>query len=55
MNRFCLKGVTSELKAHGDKKLGIVELGDLLTITIKDTSMRGGWALKHSIRFLITG
>ena len=32
--------------AHGAKKLGIQILGDLLTISIQDISMRGGWALK---------
>ena len=34
------------IRAHGCKKLGIQTLGNLLTITIQDISMRGGWALK---------
>ena len=34
------------LKTHSGKKLGINTLGNLLTITIQDISMRGGWALK---------
>jgi len=34
------------LKAHGCKKLGIQTLGNLLTLSIQDISMRGGWALK---------
>ena len=46
INRFCLKDFTSKLKAYGSKKLGIQKLGDLLTITIEDISMRGGWSLK---------
>ena len=36
----------NDLKAHGAKKLGIQNLGDLLTVNIQDISMRGGWALK---------
>ena len=36
----------TNLMAHGCKKLGIQTLGDLLTISIQDISMRGGWALK---------
>ena len=36
----------TNLKAHGCKKLGIQTLGDLLTISIQDISMRGGWELK---------
>ena len=35
-----------KVKQHGAKKLGIQTLGDLLTISIQDISMRGGWALK---------
>ena len=35
-----------DLKAHGAKKHGIQILGDLLTVSIQDISMRGGWALK---------
>ena len=35
-----------EIRAHGCKKLGIQTLGNLLTISIQDISMRGGWALK---------
>ena len=43
------------LKAHGCKKLGIQTLGDLLTISIQDISMRGGWELNLSIPFLTIG
>ena len=43
------------LKAHGCKKLGIQTLGDLLTISIQDISMRGGWELKSFNIFFITG
>ena len=32
--------------AHIAKKIGIQTLGDQLTISIQDISMRGGWALK---------
>ena len=43
---FCLAGVAQNLAAHGAKKLGIQTMGDIMTMTIQDISMRGGWALK---------
>ena len=44
-----------DLKAHGAKKHGIQILGDLLTVSIQDISMRGGWALKAFNTFLTIG
>ena len=38
--------MSPDVKAHGPKKLGVQTLGDLLTITIQDISMRAGWVLK---------
>ena len=48
IDEFCIEHLQNKenLKAHGCKKLGIQTLGDLLTISIQDISMRGGWALK---------
>ena len=48
IDEFCIKHLSMKdgLNAHGAKKLGIQTLGDLLTISIQDISMRGGWALK---------
>ena len=43
---FCLSGVAASLAAHGAKKLGIQTMGDIMSMTIQDISMRGGWALK---------
>ena len=44
-----------DLKAHIVKKLCIQILGDLLTLSISDISMRGGWVLKLFNTFLTTG
>ena len=44
-----------DVKAHGPKKLGVQTLGDLLTITIQDISMRAGWVLKSFNTFLTIG
>ena len=48
IEEFSIKHLNSSagFNAHGAKKLGIQTLGDLLTISIQDISMRGGWALK---------
>ena len=43
---FCLAEVAASLAAHGAKKLGIQTMGDIMSMTIQDISMRGGWALK---------
>ena len=48
IEEFCIDEIHGNpgLKAHGCKKLGIQTLGDLLTVSITDILMRGGWALK---------
>ena len=46
MNSFCIHEISKKLGAHGAKKYGIQKLGDLLTTSVQDISMRGGWALK---------
>ena len=48
MDEFSIENLQGKgnLKAHGCKKLGIQTLGDLLTISIQDISMQGGWELK---------
>ena len=52
---FCLSGVAADLAAHGAKKLGIQNMGDIMSMTIQDISMRGGWALKSFNTFLTIG
>ena len=46
MNTFSVNEISQKLVAHGAKKYGIQKLGDLLTCSVQDISMRGGWALK---------
>ena len=48
IDEFGIKNIhnSTNVRAHGCKKLGIQTLGNLLTISIQDISMRGGWALK---------
>jgi len=46
INLFCLSDVAKNLAAHGAKKLGIQTMGDMMSMSIQDISMRGGWALK---------
>ena len=46
ISQYCLDNMAPDVKAHGPKKLGVQTLGDLLTITIQDISMRAGWVLK---------
>ena len=53
VSQFCLDGMLDDLRAHGAKNLGVQRLGDLLNITIQDTSMRAGWVLKSVNTFLI--
>ena len=46
LNAFSMQEISEKLVAHGAKKYGIQKLGDLLTTSVQDISMRGGWALK---------
>ena len=46
INEFLLDGISSALGSHGAKKFGIQKMGDMMSLTIQDISMRGGWALK---------
>ena len=46
INEFLLDGIASTLGSHGAKKFGIQKMGDMMSLTIQDISMRGGWALK---------
>ena len=46
MNSFCIHEISKKIGAHGANKYGIQKLGDLLTTSVQDISMRGGWALK---------
>ena len=52
---FCLAEIAASLAAHGAKKLGIQTMGDLMSMTIQDISMRGGWTLKSFNTFLTIG
>ena len=51
MNTFSVNEISQKLVAHGAQKYGIQKLGDLLTCSVQDISMRGGWALKTSNTF----
>ena len=44
LNAFSMQEISEKLVAHGAKKYGIQKLGDLLTTSVQDISMRGGWA-----------
>ena len=46
LQEFFIGELSPKLGQHGAKKLGVQTLGDLLTISIQDISMRAGWALK---------
>ena len=41
-----MDNIAPDVKAREPKKLGVQTLGDLLTMTIQDISMRAGWVLK---------
>ena len=51
LNTFSIGDISKILVVHGAKKIGIHNLGDLLSINIQDIPMRGRWALKSFNNF----